>query len=312
MDNLDETLKTIFLTPELLAIKRQDVKTQREFFNQRAQTLFNITEKPNVAYNDFEIMLADRMLKSRLYTPLNCCTDGAIVFYHGGGWILHNIEVYQLFCFYLATYAECKVISVDYRLAPEYPFPAGVQDAIDSFEWIHQNVNQFDIDSNKLIVAGDSAGGNFVGSICHERALNQLSLPLAQILIYPAMDLSKVYPSQELFKDEQYSLSQDWLQMMFNHYFTNPSRQAFMPMASPLRYQNFSGQPPVLLIIAEHDPLRDEGLAYGEKLLQAEVPVELIKYSTMAHGFATFIGIVDEAVEAVKQMGIFSKKQFSE
>jgi acetyl esterase len=310
MDKLNQVLESIFLIDDMITVKKKDAVTQRQFFNDRAKTLFNITQKPKVIFKDHLISLKGREINSRCYIPEIISSDGAIVFYHGGGWMLHNIDVYQLFCFYLADICQCKVISVEYRLSPEHKFPQGVDDAIDSMQWIFDNAKLFGINPKKLIVAGDSAGGNYAAVICHERLKHGLPLPLAQVLIYPAVDMSKVYPSQEKFSGLKYSLDKDWLQMMFDEYFTNPSREAFSSKASPILNKNFSQQPDVMLIIADHDPLQDEIMAYQNKLEAAGVEVETHHYPTMPHGFISFIGIVDESLDAINKISKFCKSQF--
>jgi acetyl esterase len=311
MATLNPTLAAIFQTPEMLEVKTRDVKQQRVYFNDRANTLFKITEKPEVEVENIIIPLTGRDIPARIYTPQAVTTDGAIIFYHGGGWMLHNLDVYQLFCFYLADQTKCKVVSVEYRLAPEHPFPEGVNDGIESMQWFIENIDNFGINSSKLIIAGDSGGDNIATVACHELSKSHKQ-PIAQVLLYPAVDLSKVYPSQELFQTQEYSLSKDWLQMMFDHYFTNPKREVFNPKASPILYKDFYVQPDCLLVIADFDPLRDEGIAYGEKLAQSGVNVECVHYPTMPHGFATFIKIVDEAEDVINKIAVFCQKKFTE
>ena len=177
-------------------------------------------------------------------------------------------------------------------------------------QWITKHADDLGINSSKLIIAGDSGGANLATVACHELAKQSQALPIAQVLLYPAVDLSKVYPSQQLFQAHEYSLSKEWLQMMFDHYFKNPVREVLNPKASPLLYQDFSNQPECLLVIADFDPLRDEGVAYRNKLEEAGVKVETVHYETMPHGFATFIKIVPEAEDVIEKIAIFCQKKF--
>lgn len=310
MQPYSDILANIFLNQEMVAIKKQPVQAQRDFFTARAKTLFDLVAKPAYQLDKHDIPLEGRHLSAWCYTPEKCDYTGAIVFYHGGGWMLHDSEVYQLFCAYLSDKTKAKVISVDYRLAPEHPFPAGVKDAIEAYDWIVKQPETFKIDTRNLVIAGDSAGGNLTAEVCHHRAFYNLTMPVAQVLIYPATDLLNTYPSQQAFADHQYSLNDTWYQMMVDHYFSGDLTQASNPLASPVLYNDFSAQPPTKLIIADYDPLRDEGLAYGEKLSEAGVELDTEHFPSMAHGFITFISVVDEAMQATESIARFCQQHF--
>jgi pimeloyl-[acyl-carrier protein] methyl ester esterase len=305
MDQLNQTLAALFCESAMIEIKQKPVDRQRSFFNEKAEQLYNMNPKPATTWYDQAIPLKGRTLKARVYEPSFVANEGVIVFFHGGGWMLHNLDVYHLFCLYLADRAKTRLISVAYRLAPENPYPAGVNDACASVDWIIDHANNLGIDPGLLVIAGDSAGGNLTSVVCHERALAGQSMPAAQVLVYPSCDLSSTYSSQHKFTSHEYSLTPRWYRMMYENYLNHPEIEIYEPQASPLLYKDFSRQPKTLMILAGQDPLKDEGIAYADRLKQAGVAVDLKVYPTMTHGFVTFIRLVDEALDAVNRIGQF-------
>ena len=235
----------------------------------------------------------------RLYFPVGKEPLPVFVYFHGGGWVIGDIESSDGLCRTLCNAAKCIVMSVDYRLAPEHPFPAAVDDSYHAVLWASENAARFGGDASRIAVGGDSAGGNLaavVAQIARDRGKPALKY---QLLIYPVTDAACNTPSYSQ-NSEGYFLTQAAMRWFWNHYIgkdINPSN----PMASPLHAHNFKGLPPALVITAEFDPLRDEGEAYADCLKNAGVPVHLTRYNGMIHGFFTMAGIIDQGRLAVEQ-----------
>jgi acetyl esterase len=241
----------------------------------------------------------------RVYRP-----DGddlpVLVWYHGGGFTIGDLETADATCRQLATRGGCVVVSADYRLAPEHPFPAAVDDGWDVLTWVGQHGADIGGDTSRLAVGGDSAGGNVAAVVTHltrDRGGPALAL---QVLVYPWTDLRMGHPSVEENADG-YLLTRDTLAWFRNHYVGANEADVLNPLASPLLAEDLSGLPPALIITAEFDPLRDEGEEYGRRLEQAGVPVKVHRYDGMIHGFFPLVGVfdacnqaVDEAADAVR------------
>ncbi|MBI2766833.1 MAG: alpha/beta hydrolase [Chloroflexi bacterium] len=209
---------------------------------------------------------------------------GTLVFFHGGGFVLGDIASHDEICHSLAHAAGCSIVSVDYRLAPEHPYPAATEDAYAATAWIAANgAAQLGLDTSRIAVGGDSAGGNLaavVSLMARDRGGPAIAL---QFLIYPAVDMAFDYPS---FTENGagYFLDQDTINYFTNHYVPGSSR-AGEPYLSPILASSHAGLPPALIQTAEFDPLRDQGPAYGEKLRAAGVEAAVTCYDGMIHGF---------------------------
>lgn len=220
-----------------------------------------------------------------------------LVYYHGGGWVRGCIETHENVCRALANQTPCLVVSVEYRLAPEAQFPAGLEDAYAATRWVAEHGAELGGDPARLAVGGDSAGGNLAAAVSL-LARDRGGPPIAyQLLIYPVTNYNFDTAS---YRDlaEGYMLTQDDMRLYWELYLKNEA-DAASPYASVLR-ADLHGLPPALVITAEYDPLRDEGNAYAEKLKAAGVPVEHICYPGMIHGFfnvGTTITTGDVAVE---------------
>jgi acetyl esterase len=198
-----------------------------------------------------------------------------LVFFHGGGFVIGDLESYDAQCRLLCSRVGMTVVSVDYRLAPEHPFPAGVEDALSAFDWIVER------ESGPFVVGGDSAGGNLSAVTAQAR---RDSGPAAQLLIYPAADLSKEYPSM-VENGEGLFLTRDDMDWFHHHYLGEDEAARSDPRASPLLADDLSGLAPALVYTAEYDPLRDAGNAYAEALSAAGVRVVHRCFEGLIHGF---------------------------
>lgn len=209
--------------------------------------------------------------------------EAAILFMHGGGCVLGDIDTHDIFCRTLCHDTGASVFSLDYRLAPEHPFPAAVEDTVTALTWLSHEATSLGLDPERIAVAGDSAGAGLAAVALHETK-GQLAAPVrAQALIYPALDLRGRLPSRTELA-EQFPIPHDMIQWFFGHYFGSAWPFAD-PRAIPALYEDYTGLPPALIITAGFDPLRDEGADYARTLAAAGVPVEYQCYEGTIHGF---------------------------
>jgi acetyl esterase len=235
----------------------------------------------------------------RLYKPL--AADGApppvLVYYHGGGWVIGDLDTHDVLCRDLAHHAGCAVVAVDYRLAPEHRYPAAVDDSLAATYWVQRNAAQLGLDGSRLAVGGDSAGGN-LAAVVAILARDVGDLPIAfQLLIYPATDQRRGWPSHQT-NGQGYLLTRDTMDYFHDHYLPD-AKQDLEWRASPLLCDNLKGLPPALVLTAGYDPLRDEGLAYSQRLSEAGNRATHICFERQIHGFITMGKVVDEANAAV-------------
>jgi acetyl esterase len=207
----------------------------------------------------------------------------AILFAHGGGCVLGDIATHDIFCRALCRDTGATVFSLDYRLAPEHPFPAAVEDTVAALQWLSREADAMGLDPARIAVAGDSAGGGLAAVALHETK-GALAAPVrAQALIYPALDLRGRLPSRKALA-EQFPIPRDMIDWFFDHYF-GTAWPFTDPRAIPSLYEDYSGLPPALIVTAGHDPLRDEGQEYATRLADAGVPVEYDCREGTIHGF---------------------------
>lgn len=232
-----------------------------------------------------------------------------LIYFHGGGWVLGNLDSHDGVCRDIANAARCTVISVDYRLAPEAKFPAAADDSIAAAQWIHDNAAELGVDRTRLAVGGDSAGGNLSAVVAlHARDNGGPKLRL-QVLIYPSADMSSVYPSYEEFA-EQLPLTRTTMDWFVDLYLKNRSEDAKDWRASPLHAKSLTGLPPAFVITAAMDPLRDEGEEFARALMKAGVPVEVKRFDGQIHGFLTMGRIVKDSAVAIADIATELRKAF--
>jgi len=234
----------------------------------------------------------------RLYRPRSGEALPLLVFLHGGGFVVCDLDTHDPLCRLLANTVGCAVLSVDYRLAPEAKFPAAPEDCYAATCWAADHAHELGADPSRIAVAGDSAGGNLaavVAQLVRDRSGPTLA---HQLLIYPvthyAFDTASYSENAE-----GYFLTRGMMEWFWNHYLEKPEHGQD-PLASPLVAKDVSGLAPATLITAEFDPLRDEGEAYAERLRRAGVPVELQRYDGMFHGFFAMTEMLDPARDAVE------------
>ncbi len=241
----------------------------------------------------------------RVYTPPGEGPFPILVWFHGGGWVLGSIEQSDPVARALCTGADCVTVSVEYRLAPEHPFPAGLDDCMAALRWTVEHAAELGGDAARVAVGGDSAGGNLAAAACLV-ARDEGDPDLCfQLLVYPVTDFDTTTRSM-VDNAEGFMLTTEAMRWFYDHY-TQPSQRG-EPRAAPLRAPDLAGLPPALVITAEFDPLRDEGEAYGRRLAEAGVPTTISRYDGMIHGFLGMTRYLDgaraadaEAVAALKQ-----------
>ena len=244
----------------------------------------------------------------RLYRPAEGVLP-ALVYFHGGGWVVGDLDTHDVVCRQIALQARAVVIAVDYRLAPEHPFPAAVEDAWSATTWVAAHAPELGIDARRLAVGGDSAGGGLAAVVAlMARDSRKLRLTL-QVLVYPVTDLRADSASYSNYA-EGYFLTRAAMQWYIAQY--APTPQAIEDWrASPLRAPWVHGVAPALIIAAELDPLCDEGEAYARRLQGARVPVEYQRLDGMLHGFLTMGGRIDAANHAVETIAAALRKAFT-
>lgn len=245
-----------------------------------------------------------REVPVRLYARERGGTRPALIYFHGGGFVLGNLETHDSICRSLAKESGAVVIAVDYRLAPENKFPAAVEDAHAVTKWVGANAEKVGIDPRRIAISGDSAGGNLATVIamrCRDAGGPALAL---QVLIYPVTDLSSFDTASSREMAEGYFLGRAEMAWFGRHYLASPEI-ALQPEASPLLAPDLSRLPPALVITAEFDPLRDEGEEYATRLQQAGVPVMLTRYPGMIHGFVVMRGALRAGQKAIQEVADF-------
>jgi acetyl esterase len=203
-------------------------------------------------------------------------------------------------CRNLCAGAACVVVSVDYRLAPEHKFPAGIDDCLYATRWAAAHATELGADAGGIVVGGDSAGGNMAAVTALRIRDEGGAAPHGQLLLYPVTDYHTPGTPSYHQNAEGYGLTRDTMKWFWDHYLSNPSEGA-QPHASPLRASDLSGLPPAMIITAEFDPLRDEGEFYAERLKAAGVPTTLTRYGGVNHGFMFWVGVVDKAGVAMNE-----------
>jgi acetyl esterase len=252
---------------------------------------------PEVALVEgFAIPTTAGEIAARRYVPDD--SAGTILWIHGGGWVICDLDTHDAMCRLLANSSGCRVIAVHYRLAPEHPFPAALDDCWDALGWVSEQAGD-----GPLIVGGDSAGGN-LAAVCALRARDRGGPDLAlQILVYPVTDGDMSRPSYlEYGSGPETFLTVKEMEWFGKLYFSDPQDRTSSD-AAPLRVEDLSGLPPAIVVTAEYDPLRDDGLAYAARLRGAGIPVTHHHYDDMIHAFFSLVNLLERGNEAVEQVG---------
>jgi acetyl esterase len=236
----------------------------------------------------------------RLFRPAGTAAGErlpVLVYFHGGGWVIGDPDTHDTLCRELANGSRCAVVSVDYRLAPEHRFPAAADDALAATRWVQREAAALGLDGSRLAVGGDSAGGN-LAAVVTIAARDAGDPPIAfQLLIYPSTDTTRELPSHRT-NGQGYLLTSDTIGYFQGHYLADPAQERDW-RASPLRHPDLSRLPAAFVLTAGYDPLRDEGLAYAQRLSEAGVRCTEICFERQIHGFVLMGKVIDEANAAV-------------
>src|ERR1700716_2825120 len=248
-------------------------------------------------------------IPARIYTPVRPRQANGLapclVFYHGGGWVIGDLDSHDVVCRKLANEGELIVISVDYRLAPEHKFPAAVDDAIEAAKWIAANAKQLGIDAARLMVGGDSAGGNLAAVVALAARDGDGPKLAGQVLIYPATDFAMKHPSHSE-PETSILLTHSVIKWFCDHYRSGPA-DVDNWRASPARAKTLAGLPPAYVLTAGGDPLRDEGDEYAKRLKQDGVPITYRHFAGQFHGFFTMGKLLNQANIAASEIGAWLK-----
>lgn len=245
----------------------------------------------------------------RLYRPAGTAASDvlpALIYYHGGGWLLGGLDSHDVVCRRFANAARCRVVSVDYRMAPEHKFPAAVDDCEAATRWVVGNAATLGIDASKVAVGGDSAGGNLAAVMALMARDGTLPPVVFQMLIYPATDMMMTSVSSQAIRDGV-PLTSSTMKWFIDHYMRSKDDERDW-RASPARAIDLSGTAPALVLTAGYDPLRDEGIAYAQRLEREGVRVVHIHYSDQVHGFMSMGRMIRAADQAIDQMAAALKK----
>ena len=230
-------------------------------------------------------------------TPANKATLPALVYYHGGGWTIGDLDTHDVLCRELCNGSGAVVVAVDYRMGPEHRFPAAVDDCTAATAWVHAQADELGVDRSRLAVGGDSAGGNLAAVVAQLAARDGGPAPRLQLLIYPATDMRRGHPSHAT-NGSGYLLTTETITYYHDHYIADAAHDLDW-RASPLLHPDLSNLPPALVLTAGFDPLRDEALEYANRLAAAGNRATYVCFDRQIHGFITMGKVIDEANTAV-------------
>mgnify|MGYP000342017632 CR=1 FL=1 len=292
--SLDPQIKEVLKVISSFQIDLNKI-TPQEYRNLFRQAALSMIEKKIEVKNTQDLFIDSdgEKIRLRIYEPLNCKEPYPItIYYHGGGFVLGDVDVYDNVCRMLANLSNSLVVSVDYRLAPEYKFPTQVKDCYNALKWVHENAWKIKGDSSKIIVAGDSAGGNLASVVSIVARDRNEKLIRAQVLIYPVVNMLDLSPSVIEFS-EGYFLTLEQMLWFNKHYFSD-LKDAMNPYASPI-FAELKDLPPALIITAEYDPLRDQAETFAKILRSKGNNVTCIRANGLIHGFINFFEFVESA-----------------
>jgi len=282
------------------------VEQAREGFRQMQQFRGEAEEVKKI--ENHMIRSADGEFKVRTYTPEGTGPFPILVYFHGGGYVVGDLELVDRLCRSVTNQAQTIVISVDYRLAPEHKYPTALNDGYAAVKWAYSNAESFNGDPKRIAVGGDSAGGSLGASLSLKAKRENGPHITAQVLIYPMTDFAS---ETESFKEfgTGYNITAADIHWFNNHYLTDEV-DIEDEYVSPLRSNDLSNLPPALILTAEYDPLRDDGALYAEKLKQYGNQVEYKCYEGMIHGFAWYAGVLDRGKDLSTHVSNYLKEKF--
>lgn len=293
--------------PPWPGVRNMDLATLRQAVRDSSVMLPPPPDAPVAAVEDRTIDGPGGPLGLRLYTPEGSAPFPVVIYCHGGGYVVGDLDTQDMIARTLCAWSGAIVVSVDYRLAPEHPFPAAPDDTFAALQWAAGHAADFGGDPTRLAVAGDSAGGNLVAAAAlRARDLGGPALR-AQVNIYGSCN----YPSELTASAREFAagplLQQDDIAWFYEQYLPDPAVQQHDPQASPVRAASHANLPPTFVGTAECDPSRDDAEAFGAKLAAAGVPVTMKRYPGMVHGFASWVGFLPGARAVLQDAAAFLK-----
>ena len=265
--------------------------------------------EPGVRWEDLTCELPHGAAPARSYRPDRQDPNAPLLVYlHMGGGVIGDLETHHAFCTMIAVTARCPVLSIDYRLAPEHPFPAGLDDSLQAVRWARDHADWFGAPAGRVAVGGDSMGGNFAAVICQDLKRAGEPQPDLQLLVYPAVDAKSETQSMTLLADA-YPLTSAMMDWFMSHYMA-PGQTADDVRVSPIRADDLSGLAPAIVVTAGFDPLTDQGEAYAHRLKTAGVPVLHRRYDSLCHGFTAMTGLIPAAETASREIAGLIREAF--
>jgi len=290
------------------SIKGKPVKEIRSYLNAQS-TKWSTKPIPFSNIKNTTIEINSEEIPVRIYTPEGGSNIPIIIYSHGGFWIAGNLDTIDSVCRKLSQNTKAIVISVDYRLPPENPFPAAVNDVYNVLQWTYKNAESIDGDKKHIALAGDSAGGNISAAVSLMSRDNNGSEITCQVLIYPSTNIFELNSKSWSYFTNNFNTSMEDMEEYISLYVPRKEDRK-NPYASPLLAKDFKELPDTLIITAEIDPLRDEGEAYGKKLKEAGIQVDITRYQGVPHGFITMGNITNKADEALNKISLYLQKEF--
>ncbi len=280
---------------------------------QQLRTMVGLMDEPAPALSrieDIHIPGPAGSIGARVYDPAAASTSlrPVVAYFHGGGWVQGDLETHHGLCARLALRSGALVVAVDYRLAPEHKFPAAVEDCLAVYRWLRAHAGGLGGDPARVGLAGDSAGGN-LSAVVSQLSARAGGVPTCQVLIYPAVDYALDTPSHREL-EEAHVIPRDRILWYMEQYLRGEADRED-PRAAPLRASDLAGQPPTLVITAGFDPLRDEGLAYADRLRAAGVAVVYHEYPGQIHAFVSLTKAIPQGLACTMEIGAYLRQQLS-
>ena len=286
----------------------QSIEEIRERLNNESTK----SSKQPIPFSDIKnitVEVNSEKIPVRIYTPEDGDKFPIIIYSHGGSWISGNLDTHDNVCRKLSQNTKAIVISVDYRLAPENHFPAGLNDVYNVLQWTNKNAKSIDGDESHIAIAGDSAGGNLSAAVCLMAKDKNGPRIACQVLIYPSTNIYELNTKSWSDFSNDFNISKEEMEKYISLYVPQKEDRK-NPYASPLLVKEFNQLPDTLVITAEIDPLRDEGEAYDNKLKETGIQTEVIRFNGVTHGFITMDKITDKADDALNQISLYLQKEF--
>lgn len=272
-------------------------------------TIFDLPKEDLFQVENFTIPVKNGRIGIRLYRPIQTLSvSPSLVYFHGGGFVIGDLDTHDSPLRYLAKKTNTIILSVDYRLAPEFRFPTAVEDSFTAYRWIIKNANDLGIHPKKIAIGGDSAGGNLAANISILAKKKKIGTPLFQLLIYPYLDLFRMSQSRNDF-GRGYLLTNKLLDY-FNFYYLKSAIEGRQSLASPILYKKSSNFPKTYLQLAGFDPLQDEGFELIDALKKSKVSITYSLYKSLIHGYISFGGMIPEAKTALDEIAFFLEDGF--